>query len=109
MRTYEERTDELHRRMKNRRQTRQRRRFIGTCAASGSVCLVAVIFIALGISHISGKVPNMVPGGAAASILANNSLQGYVIVALLSLCLGILLTVFCIRLKQHMDEEKDDV
>ncbi len=38
------------------------------------------------------------------------AILGYVVVALVALCLGVLVTLFCFRLKRHMEEEgkRDD-
>ena len=109
MKTYDSWTDELHRRMDDRRKTKKRNRMIGFAAASGSVCLALVVLIAVGISRIPGHDTVVSPGGFVASIMADNPAVGYVIVALLSLCFGVALAVFCMRLKRHLDEETDNV
>ena len=109
MKTYDSWTDELHRRMDDRRKTKKRNRMIRTIAASGSVCLALVILIAIGISRIPAHDPVVSQGGFVASIMAENPAVGYVIVALLSLCFGVTLAVFCMRMKRHLDEETNDV
>ena len=40
-------------------------------------------------------------------IFEGNEILGYVLVALVALCLGVLLTVFCFRLKKQRDEKND--
>lgn len=109
MKTYDSWTDELHHRMDVRRKTKKRNKMIGFVAASGSVCLAIVVLIAIGVSRIPNHDPIVSPGGAAASILADNPVIGYLIVGLLSLCFGVALAVFCMRMKMHIDEENDNV
>ena len=108
MRTFEERTQELHRRMDSLQRKKQHRRYILTCAAALIVCLAIVILIAFGISRIGIQTTDINTGSAAASIFADQASLGYVVVALLAFCLGALVTVFCFRIKKHMKENQDD-
>ena len=41
----------------------------------------------------------------AANIFAENGVLGYIVVALVALVLGVLVTLFCFRLKRHMEKE----
>ena len=109
MRTYDNWTEELHHRRDDRRRAKKRNKMIRFAAVSGSICLAAVVLIAIGISRIPDHAPVVSEGGAGASILAANPVLGYLIVALLSLCFGVALAVFCMRMKKHIDEETDDV
>ena len=95
--------------MRKRRNVKKRNRLIGVYTAAGIVCLAAVIFLSTCIANIPLHDSIVSPETASASILADNPLLGYVIVALLSLCLGVLLVVFCIRFKKHLEKEADDV
>ena len=108
MRTFEERTQELHRRMDSLQRKKQHRRYILTCAAALIVCLAIVILIAFGISRIGIQTTDINTGSAAASIFGEHALLGYVVAAVVSLCLGVLVTIFCFRIKKHMGEDKKD-
>ena len=108
MRTSEERLKELHNRMDILEQKKKRRSFRLYCAAASAICLAAAVLIALGISRISIKTPDVNQSAAAASIFAEHAILGYVVTAVIALCLGILLTIFCFRLKKHMDEDRED-
>ena len=108
MRTSEERTQELHRRMELRRRQQARRRFRLSCAAAGAALLVLVIAVAFAAAGLSPVLPGQAPGEAAASIFAEHDALGYVVIALLAFCLGVLFTVSCFRLRRHMEEDGDD-
>ena len=89
MRTSEERIRELHRRMNTLEEADRRRR-----------CRV--------IARLPVQAAPAGIGGAAASIFAEQSVLGYVVIALLAFCLGSLVTIFCFRLKKHLEKEADD-
>ena len=57
------------------------------------------------VSSLSVIGPDSTPGVAAASIFTDHSALGYVVVAVISLCLGAFLTVFCFRIKKHNDDD----
>jgi len=108
VRTYEERTRELHRRIDALKTAKQLRRFRITCAAAFAVSLAAVILAAAGVSQMVFQAPDPSLEGIAASIFAGHEHLKYVVIAVISLCLGILVTVFCFRLKKQMNEQKYD-
>ena len=105
MRTSEERVQELHKRMSAMKQAKTDRRYALTCAGAGAVCLALLTFLAVRISGLPVQEPGRMPGIASASIFADRGALGYVVIALLAFCVGVLLTVFCFRLKKHMNEE----
>lgn len=105
MRTSEELTEELHRRMKARRKAKARRnRIIGASAVVA--CLVVAIGFATFVSQNPVNAPNAVSGAFTASIFAEHATLGCVVVALVSFCLGVVVTVLCHRLKQRSDDEE---
>ena len=109
MRTSEERVQELHHRMRNMEKARNRRRYQMVCAAACTASLVITVLMALAISQIPVYTTDAVAGGMTASIFTDHASLGYVLVAIVALCLGVLVTVFCFRLKRHMDDkEKSD-
>ena len=108
MRTSEERVQELHRRMNTMEKAKSHRRVQLMCAAACTACLAITIAMALIIASLPIQAPGEITGSAAASIFADHTSLGYVVVALLAFCLGALVTVFCFRMKKHMKENQDD-
>ena len=107
MRTNEELVDELHRRMKKRRRVKVRRaRLIS--AAAFIVCLAVSMVVAIGVSQRPVDAPGAITGAVTASIFAEHTTLGYVVVALTAFCLGALVTIFCFRIKKHLKENQDD-
>ena len=109
MRTDEERVAELHLRMKTLKQSQLRRKYLLTGAAACIACIAVTVLLALSVARLPAVRNNMPANSVAASIFATHQALGYVVVALVALCLGSLVTVFCFRLKRHIThEEKHD-
>ena len=108
MRTSEERIQELHRRMEQTRRARDYRRVRMLAAAAGTLSVAVIVLVAVWISRIPVRIPAAGPAGTAASIFAGQGALGYVITALLAFALGIMLTIFCYRLRKRLDEEDRD-
>ena len=104
MRTSEERVAELHRRMDALKQAKALRRYRLTCAAACAAALIVAVLTALGVSRLPIQASETVSGSVTASIFAGHESVGYVVVALVALCLGVLVTVFCFRMKRRMGE-----
>ncbi len=107
MRTSEERVKELHERMDKMQSRKKHNRYIMQCTAAGSACLA--IMAILGI--IFAGIPDYnLPGnsdGISASIFADHKVLGYIVIALLAFCLGVSFTIFCYRMRKHMEERND--
>ena len=107
MRTSEERVQELHERMGVMKTRKRQRKYMLQCTAAGAACLVLMTL--LGILFAGASVQN-IPGnhsGISASIFADHMVLGYIVIAILAFCLGVTFTIFCYRLRRHM-EERDD-
>ena len=105
MRTSEERVAELHRRMKAARQAERRRHHLQMGAVVCAAWIV-LLFISVGISRLPVQPVGVGYDGMTASIFASSSVLGYIMVSLVGLCLGALTTVFCCRIKRHVEEEE---
>ena len=90
--------------MKNKK---SRRKYVIKCAAACAACLAVAVAVSFMVASLPADGTGLMPGGAAASIFADHSALGYVIVAVLSLCLGAFVTVFCYRMKKHAEEDAD--
>ena len=108
MRTDEERIDELHRRIGALKQKRRRAKYRILCISAFAACLAVAVVFAFTASGtmIFPDVP--AAGGLSASIFAGGTKIGYILTAVLSFCLGISFTVFCLRLRKHTEETGDD-
>lgn len=106
MRTSEEKIAELHRRMDELHRSRIHRRYLLICSAAYAGCLVVLGVLATGVSKIPVQAGIMMSGGVTASIFGNLEALGYVVVMLLALCLGVIATIFCFRLKRYMEKEE---
>ena len=107
MRTYEERVNELHLRMNalEHKKTVRNVRLISTAAYSA--CALIAALLAVMISGVQIQAPGGFGGGAAASIFADHTALGYVVVAILAFCLGTLVTILCHRMKKQMMKKED--
>ena len=105
MRTNEERISELHQRSAHLKQERKSRLFTLICAADASVCLI-ILFVFSGlVSRVSQN--SLIDGtseGMNASIFSGSSVLGYMVITILAFLLGIIVTIFCFRLKRYLDD-----
>ena len=108
MRTSEELVEGLHQHMENRRQRKARLKYRIISSAAVAVCLVAAVLIGVVVSQNPAGRAEVINGSVSASIFAEHAALGYVVVSLAAFCLGALVTVFCMRLKKHMDGEEQD-
>ena len=109
MRTSEERVEELHRRMDALKRAKTVRRYHLTCAAACSAALILTVLTAVGVSMLPVQPEKAVFESYSASVFAGREALGYVVAALIALCLGVLVTVFCFRMRRRMNEtEKHD-
>lgn len=109
MRTSEERIAELHHRMNLLKQAKSKRRYRMICTAAYAACLAVTVLLTLGVSRLSVQTNGSVSDSVTGSIFAAHEALGHIVVALIALCLGVLVTVFCFRLKRRMDEkDKND-
>lgn len=106
MRTPEERVEELHRRMDTLKRAKARRKYMAACASACAACLILAVALALAVSRMPVKNTDAVNGGVTASVFADHAALGYILVAVVALCLGVLVTVFCFRLKRRLNEKE---
>ena len=108
MRTSEERVKELHQRMDALKNQRNIRKYRVQNIATFAACLGITIAIAYVIAGTAIQNPAYKLYGVSGSIFADNAALGYVVIALLAFCLGALATIFCFRLRKHMEEKNND-
>lgn len=111
MRTTEERTALIHRRVSALKRERARRRLEGLCVAA---CLLLVLGAGVAMPGLTAgfSTGNANAGSETASMVAENAALGYILIGLLAFLLGICVTVLLYRLRQRYDhnlpEEGDD-
>ena len=108
MLTPEERVAEVYRRAAVLQKKRQRRQYLLSCAGAVAACLALAVVTALVIANTPLKSPTAGTAGYTASIFAAQEYLGAIVVAILAFCLGAMVTVFCFRLRRHMEDEHDD-
>lgn len=108
MRTSDERVQELHCRMKAMKDKKSLRNYVIKCTIACAACLVIVVAAAIMVASLPVISSDSAPGAATASIFADHSALGYVVVAILSLCLGAFVTVFCFRMRRHLEDRDED-
>ena len=99
---YEERVEKLHHKMEVLDKKRTQKVIMIQTAAAFAACLVLSIASALMIWRfpVSGSVG--IPGSMTGSVFTENGALGYIMVAIISLCLGISFTLFCVLLRKRM-------
>ena len=107
MRTSEERIQELHERMGIMQNRKRQRKYMMQCTAAGAVCLVIMAVLGFIIAGIPVQNTPGNPEGISASIFAEHTVLGYIVLAILAFCLGVSFTIFCFRLRKHMEERND--
>ena len=108
MLTPEERVAEVHRRMEALQRRCGRRKYLLQCSGAVAACLVLVIAMALVVANTPVQSQTAGAAGFAASMLTGHAALGAIVVAILAFCLGVLVTVFCFRLRRQREEECDD-
>ncbi len=93
MRTTEERIRFLHERAANLRRQREKRliKTLGGLSACLCVCLTVCVVRLTGMAHSAGA------DGFTGSSLLSESAGGYVLVAVVSFALAVLVTVLCLK------------
>lgn len=107
MRTSEERVQALHRRMDAMKKAKRRRKYRLLSTAAYAACFAITLAVALVIKRLPIQNTGKITGGAVASIFAEHASLDDVVIALLAFCLGVLATIFCFRMKNHMKENQD--
>ena len=105
MRTNKERISALHKRTRQLKKEQDARRFAVISAGCAAVCIGILLGMAILIPHVSQNgFTDDSPAAMNASIFSGSSVSGYLAIAVLAFLLGITVTVFCFRLKRHLDE-----
>ena len=107
MRSTDERMNEVLGRARAREAATRRRRQRMTAIAGGTLSVVAVVAVGIGLSTVglSGNpVPNG-PFGLMGSVFSDNPALGYVVTGLFGLVLGVAVTVLAYRLGRKPDRE----
>ena len=105
MRTNEERIAAMHGRALKLQKEEKDRRFFSVCAVSAVVCAGILIGMSAIFPRVSEKRFPEASESMNASIFAGSNMLSYLVIAILAFLLGILVTVFCFRLKKWMSEK----
>ena len=108
MRTNDDILQAVHDRAKEMKRQKQKRQTV--LLGSGAVTC-ALVLIALMIIRVSDMTERLNPENAMAmqaSILADSGLLGYAVVSIVAFLLGVMVTLFCILLRDRNSGEKKD-
>ena len=94
--------------MANLQWSRIRRQYMAKSAAAFAASLIITVILAFIIGNMPAQIAPAGPNGYTATLFANYAALGYVVVALLAFCLGALVTIFCFRMRKHMEVMQDD-
>ena len=101
MRTNEERIAAVHARAKDLDRERRARLVTILQTAGVAACFAMVILLGSVMPHLPGEIiSGSVSSGMHASIFAGKSALGFIVIAIFAFLLGIVVTVFCFRLKE---------
>lgn len=110
MRSTEERVAAVKRRMAHiERRKKQRTRRIAALS-SVAACFAVIVGVSLALPGISENMSSLDYAGyeTAASIFAGNACAGYILIGLLAFVLGVGVTILCIKLKAHQEQEDEE-
>ncbi len=108
MLTSEEKVRELHKRMDTISSRRQLQKYRVYSTAVFAVCLIITVVMAFAVAGSSTLSSVIIPGSISASIFTSQAAIGYVVIGILAFTLGAMATIFCYRLKKHMEEGSND-
>ena len=104
----DERVEELHRRMRILKKKRAQRVLMMEYMGAFAACVSLAVLSGFMISQLPAMSPQGVPGTMTGSVFGDGSVLGYIMVALVSVCLGITFTLFCVLLKKRMKKEEEE-
>lgn len=109
MRTDKERINMMHARAAQLEKQKRARKVRILQSAGAVISFAAVIMFAIFMPRISDAgegTPSGPGGGMHASIFGDSAVLGYIVVSIIAFLLGVVLTVFCFRLRRWQ-EDKD--
>lgn len=111
MRTFEERTDLIHKRTAELKRKERKRKMIMVDALSTAVCLLMIIGVGayMPVLMQSFSDVEMSQSLGTASMLGEHVWIGYIVIGILAFFTGVSLTIFLYRLhrrNEHMQQEK---
>ena len=108
MRTDEERIAAMHRRAAQLKEKNNKRQTYLAGALSAAASLALIMIFALRIYGIRGGLATGYTGtGMSGSILSSGGATGYAVIAIAAFFLGSCITVFCFKLRNRKDSNKN--
>ncbi len=106
MRSTDERIAAVKARSRTMQIRRHRRRGIVVTGLSTAACLVIIVGLSAYIPSVLGDTPAVwsETTGVYGSIIASGGMLGFVVIGILAFCLGVALTLLCVKLR---DRRKD--
>ena len=110
MRSNPERMERIRRRtaqLQRRHRERQQRGIDAACVAA---CLVLVVWIGVLMPGwaADGSIGTVLPAAGTASLIGSSTALGYILMGILSFCLGVCVTVLLYRLRGADERRRQD-
>ena len=111
MRSTDERIVAVQARSRALQRRRNQRRNVVVPAISAVVSAAAIIGCAFIIPGVLDTAPVVPEGttGAFGSIVASGGMLGFGFIGVLAFCLGVAVTMLCVKLREYSQDEADDV
>lgn len=108
MRTNEERIRAMHERAAELESEKRRRNAGLLSSLSVAAGFIIVICLSFYLHGVNGTINSAVSAGEmSASIFADSSVLGFVVIGIVAFLLGAAVTLFCMYLKNWKDEKED--
>ena len=109
MRTDEERIKAMHERAAALINERSLKKVRITMSVSAAACVLCVVILAAFMPHLmsQGSFSDAGTASMSASIFADSSIMGYIVIGIVAFLLGVSVTVFCFRLKKWQERPED--
>ncbi|MBO4352628.1 MAG: hypothetical protein J5818_03950 [Eggerthellaceae bacterium] len=110
MRSTDERIVAVQVRSRALQRHRNQRRNVVVTALSAVVSAAAIIGCAFTIPGVLGTASVVPEGtsGAFGSIVASGGMLGFIFIGVLAFCLGVAVTLLCVKLREYSQDETDD-
>lgn len=111
MRSTDERIAAVQMRSRALKRQRDHRRGIVATGLSAAACVAAIFGLAFYIPDAIGDASAIPSGtsGAFGSIVASNGALGFIVIGLVAFCLGVAVTLLCVKIRESSLDDADDV
>lgn len=109
MRSTDERIAAVQARSRSLQRRRARRRDLAISGVSAAACVAAICAFAVYVPGVIAEAPASPSGtsGVYGSIMASGGYLGFIVIGILAFCLGIAVTMLCVKLRERERDAGD--